>query len=658
VTYRHYGEYIVSRWCNAKPTGTAPSSGPPVVEGVSCPRTVIKQGGALASNVGDPHGSPSPYPWPIPILAKNIAAEVELRGHFDPLYPDFQVDYPDQLRADEFLNEFDGFVSARKGGKDAMPQFILLRLPNDHTAGGAKGHPRPAASVADNDLAVGRVVDSLSHSPYWDDTAVLILEDDAQNGPDHVDSHRSIALVISKYSPIGGTQPQSAGPLVDHTFYTTVNMVRTIEALLGVPPMNANDARAAVMTRLFDGPGSQPVFDADYRNRDNRLLYEANAKEWNVGKNLDFSRADAADAAVLNRFLWEDRMGDRPIARAALHGLCAGVDEESGPPRDRPRLKDMRECAPIARIIERLVICGAEGRYPEYRCDDKGAAALKHAVWRASPTATMGRRGVAWAAFGLAAFSLLTVCVQLAVLSSARAAPEHLDPPIEDSTERELRQNTKALLDAIAPGDVGVWNRLLEDDALQVDENDVVRNKSQVLADLKPLGPGLRGHLDIDDFRVTRRGEVAVVTHEDDEYLDYHGQIIRSRFRMTDTWIHTSKGWRELGSQVLAVLQDPPAQALDTAVLCGYAGQYKMANEIIASVRCERDGLVVEREGRPARRFKAELADVFFEPGEPRTRRIFLRDRLGRITGFVDRREARDIHWTKMTPASPQVLRR
>ena len=254
--------------------------------------------------------------------------------------------------------------------------------------------------------------------------------------------------------------------------------------------------------------------------------------------------------------------------------------------------------------------------------------------------------------------ALLTLCVLLTVISSARAAPKHLDPPIEDATERELRQNTKALLDAIAPGDVGVWNRLLEDDALQVDENDVVRNKTQVLADLKPLGPGLRGHLDIDDFRVTRRGEVAVVTHEDDEYLDYHGQIVRSRFRMTDTWIHTSKGWRELGSQVLAVLQDPPARALDTAVLCGYEGQYKMTSEIIASIRCERDGLVVEREGRPARHFKAELADVFFEPGEPRTRRIFLRDQLGRITGFVDRREARDIHWTKMTPSSPQVLRR
>jgi hypothetical protein len=80
-----------------------------------------------------------------------------------------------------------------------------------------------------------------------------------------------------------------------------------------------------------------------------------------------------------------------------------------------------------------------------------------------------------------------------------------------------------------------------------------------------------------------------------------------------------------------------------------------MTNEIVASIRCESDGLVVERQGRPARHFKAELADVFFEPGEPRTRRIFVRDRLGRVTGFVDRREARDLQWTKM-PASPQAL--
>src|SRR5260370_27030184 len=251
------------------------SSAPPKITGVQCARAVIKKGEPLEKNVGEPRGGPSPYPWDIPVLAKNVAAEIELRGHFDPLFPDFEVAYPDQLRADEFLNEFNKLVGERKAGKDTMPQFILLRLPDDHTAGGKKGLPRPAASVADNDLAIGRVVDAVSHSPYWDDTAFLILEDDAQNGPDHIDSHRSIALVISKYSPLATTHGDAtAAPFVDHSFYTTINMVRTIESLLGVPPMNANDSRAAVMAPLFSGSGEQPPFTADYRNRNNGLIYQ------------------------------------------------------------------------------------------------------------------------------------------------------------------------------------------------------------------------------------------------------------------------------------------------------------------------------------------------------------------------------------------------
>ncbi|MBS1866130.1 MAG: phosphoesterase, partial [Acidobacteria bacterium] len=313
VTYRHYGEYIVTKWCNAAPENKKPTWGPPKVAGVVCNRTVIKKAEPLEKNVGEPKGGPSPYPWEIPIIAKNIAAESELRGHFDPLYPDFEVAYPDQLRADEFLNEFNQFVAARNSGKDTMPQFILLRLPDDHTAGLTKNQPRPAASVADNDLAIGRVIDALSHSSYWDDTAVLILEDDSQDGPDHVDSHRSLALVISKYSPLPQTQESNAIPFVDHAFYTTINMVRTIESLLGVPPMNSNDGRAAVMAPLFSGPGTQPPFVADYKNRDNGLIYEMNTKEWKEGANLDFTHADAVDTALLNKFLWQDRMGDTPM---------------------------------------------------------------------------------------------------------------------------------------------------------------------------------------------------------------------------------------------------------------------------------------------------------------------------------------------------------
>src|SRR4029077_7981887 len=114
--------------------------------------------------------------------------------------------------------EFDGFVRARKSSAGTeLRAFVLLYLPDDHTHGTTAGKPRPAASVADNDLAVGRVVEAVSHSAYWDDTAIFIMEDDAQDGADHVDAHRSIAFAISKYSPRSDDHP-----FVDHHFYTTV----------------------------------------------------------------------------------------------------------------------------------------------------------------------------------------------------------------------------------------------------------------------------------------------------------------------------------------------------------------------------------------------------------------------------------------------------
>ena len=136
-----------------------------------------------------------------------MATKPELVGHFDPQYPDFELSFPDQLRVEEFLTHFRQWVQDRRQGHDTMPQFIQLRLPNDHTAGTTPGMPTPKASVADNDLAVGRAVEAIAHSPYWDDTAFFILEDDAQNGADHVDAHRSVALVVSKYSP----RPRSRG---------------------------------------------------------------------------------------------------------------------------------------------------------------------------------------------------------------------------------------------------------------------------------------------------------------------------------------------------------------------------------------------------------------------------------------------------------------
>jgi ketosteroid isomerase-like protein len=222
----------------------------------------------------------------------------------------------------------------------------------------------------------------------------------------------------------------------------------------------------------------------------------------------------------------------------------------------------------------------------------------------------------------------------------------HADEP---ALVAELRRNTQKLLDAIAPGDVAVWEKLLDPAALQIDENDVVRHKPEILAELKPLAPGLVGHIDIDDFRVAVSGDVAMVTHEDDETLDYHGQMIRSRFRMTDTWHKTRGGWRLLGSQLLAVLQDPPSVALDHATLCSYTGRYALTSAIVATIRCTGEQLLVDREGQPERRFLAEVKDVFFEPGRPRTRRIFLRDAGDRVTAFVERREGRDVRWTRQS---------
>jgi len=308
LTYRIYGEYISAVWCK-KEKAKSPKEGTPSLAHATCPVAEINKGEPLPPNVGNPRGGPSPWPWAIPQMKRMRPTKAALRDHYDPLFPDFQTDYPDQLRADEFLREFDEFVKA-KGTAKELPQFTLLYLPDDHTGGTRPGKPTPQASVADNDLAVGRVVDAVSHSPYWDDTAIFVIEDDAQDGADHVDAHRSIALVISKYAP------HSAQAFVDHHFYTTVNMVHTMETLLGLPPMNLFDAHAPLMAPLLAGPGTQPPYQADDKNLRSGLLYAVNEKKAPGAKEsskMNFSRPDANDAKKLNAILWQDAKGNAPI---------------------------------------------------------------------------------------------------------------------------------------------------------------------------------------------------------------------------------------------------------------------------------------------------------------------------------------------------------
>ena len=311
-TYYDFGEFISSTFCNTKAV-LNPQNGP-MRQGGPCQHPAIEPGHAIPAEWG---GGVNKWAWPIPVMAANVATKPQLEGHFAASYPEFNLSIPDQIRMDIFLRHFKGWVADLKQGKDTMPQFILIWLPDDHTNGTRPGYSTPAASVADNDLAVGRAVDAVSHSPFWNNTAFFILEDDAQNGPDHVDAHRSIALIISKYSPRG----PHGGPFVDSHFYSTVSVVRTIEMLLGLPPMNNNDAFCSVLSSLFTGPGNQPPYNADYANEQNDLIYKANSKNAygaSASMKMDFTHEDRAPTQELNIILWKDAMGNKPVPAMLL----------------------------------------------------------------------------------------------------------------------------------------------------------------------------------------------------------------------------------------------------------------------------------------------------------------------------------------------------
>ena len=306
-TYLHFGEYISSTFCNQQAVAD-PKLGP-MLEGGQCKRKAVAPGEKLPEEWG---GGENKWPWPIPLLAANVATKPELVGHFVPEAPDFNLSIPDQVRVDIFLKHLKGWIADREQGKDTMPDFIEMRMGNDHTAGTRPGSPTPKASVADNDLAVGRAVEAISHSPYWDDTAFFILEDDAQNGADHVDAHRSIALVVSKYAP----HAQGGAAFVDSKFYSTVSALRAMELLLGLPPMNNNDALCPVMSDVFSGPGDQAPYVADTSNRDNGLIYTMNTKSSPgaaASSKMDFRGADRAPVEQLNAILWRDAMGNQPM---------------------------------------------------------------------------------------------------------------------------------------------------------------------------------------------------------------------------------------------------------------------------------------------------------------------------------------------------------
>ncbi len=213
-----------------------------------------------------------------------------LEGNFCPYYTSWDESVRDTTRFYQWKREFDSLLA-----KNAVPQFNSLRFINDHTEGLRKGKPTPFAHVADNDWAVGMFVEYLSKSPIWKETAIFIVEDDAQNGPDHVDAHRTTAYVA------GGFVKRK---FIDHTMYSTSSMLRTIELILGIPPMTQFDAAAEPMWRCFTSGADMTPFISVPSNVDLNEKNVAINKWQQKSETFDFSKEDAAPDLEFSEVIW------------------------------------------------------------------------------------------------------------------------------------------------------------------------------------------------------------------------------------------------------------------------------------------------------------------------------------------------------------------
>ncbi|HMJ81543.1 MAG TPA: alkaline phosphatase family protein, partial [Vicinamibacterales bacterium] len=205
------------------------------------------------------------------------------------------LDITDNKRVDNWLAEFR--VYEQNGN---LPQFSVIHLPNDHTKGTTPGALTPRAMIADNDLALGRIVDAVSNSVYWKDSVIIAVEDDAQSGADHVDSHRSVLLAAS---------PFVKRDAVDHTFYTTSGVLRTIELILGLEPMSHFDAAATPLYNAFVGTPNL----AAYQRLTPRVALDeknlASAAGAAASLAMDFSEEDRTPEVLLNEIIWQSVKG-------------------------------------------------------------------------------------------------------------------------------------------------------------------------------------------------------------------------------------------------------------------------------------------------------------------------------------------------------------
>ena len=278
----------------------------------------------------------------------------DLQGITDLDYRKFDMDYPDSeaplhyfqesndrvylrpetaygkaampSRFTEWNREFQLMLKKDPTGK-AVPNFMTVRLTDDHTVGANPNKHSPRSMVADNDYAVGQLVEAVSHSPIWKNTAIFIIEDDAQNGPDHVDAHRSVCFVIS---------PWIKAHSIDHTFHNTVSVLKTMECVLGIPPMCQNDAVASPIMDWDTAPNNAAPYEAiaadrlliaeiNGSNNPNTPVSPALKSMMERSQSMDFSVADRAPAEELSEIIWQTVKGPGSIMPASPHGPVSSV---------------------------------------------------------------------------------------------------------------------------------------------------------------------------------------------------------------------------------------------------------------------------------------------------------------------------------------------
>ncbi len=237
-----------------------------------------------------------------------------LRGHMAPDFPGYNLRIRDTLRYARWQADFDSLLAI-----DAVPRFNTIRFGNDHTAGARIGNPTPAAMVADNDLAIGLFVEHLSQSPIWQESVVFITEDDAQNGPDHVDAHRSLMLVASPYTRRGH---------VASTMYSTAGGLRTMELILGLPPMSQYDAAATPLFACFQAEADTRPYRARPARVDLDELNVAQNELSELSRRINLEREDAVPDELFTMIIWKTMRGLDAEVPAPRRGAFIRTGEE------------------------------------------------------------------------------------------------------------------------------------------------------------------------------------------------------------------------------------------------------------------------------------------------------------------------------------------